>query len=64
MMIGDKIKKLRRKNKVTQEQLAKHLNVTPQAVSKWEKNLAYPEIHLLVPIADYFSVTLDYLLRD
>ena len=32
MMIGDKIKKLRRKKKVTQEQLAKHLNVTPQAV--------------------------------
>ena len=63
-MIGDKIKKLRRKNKVTQEQLAKHLNVTPQAVSKWEKSLAYPEIHLLVPIADYFSVTLDFLLRD
>ena len=64
MMIGDKIKKLRRKNKVTQEQLAKHLNVTPQAVSKWEKSLVYPEIHLLVPIADYFSVTVDFLLRD
>ena len=64
MMIGVKIKKLRRKNKVTQEQLAKYLNVTPQAVSKWEKNLAYSEIHLLVPIANYFSVTVDYLLRD
>ena len=64
MMIGVKIKKLRRKNKVTQEQLAKYLNVTPQAVSKQEKNLAYPEIHLLVPIANYFSVTVDYLLRD
>ena len=64
MMIGVKIKKLRKKNKVTQEQLAKHLNVTPQAVSKWEKNLAYPEIYLLVPIADYFLVTVDYLLRD
>ena len=37
MMIGVKIKKLRRKNKVTQEQLAKYLNVTPQAVSKWKK---------------------------
>lgn len=64
MNIGDKIKKLRRKKKVTQEQLAKYLNVTPQAVSKWEKGLAYPEINLLVPIADYFSVTVDYLLRN
>ena len=64
MQIGDKIKKLRRKRKVTQEQLAKQLGVTPQAVSKWEEGLAYPEIHLLVPIADYFSVTVDYLLRD
>lgn len=64
MQIGDKIKKLRRKRKVTQEQLAKQLGVTPQAVSKWEKGLAYPEINLLVPIADYFSVTVDFLLRD
>lgn len=47
-----------------QEQLAKYLNVTPQAVSKWKKGLAYPEINLLVTIADYFSVTVDYLLRD
>lgn len=63
-MIGVKIKKLRRKNKMTQEQLARQLNVTPQAVSKWEKGLAFPDIHLLVPIADCFSVTVDYLLRD
>ncbi len=63
MMLGNKIKKLRRRKKVTQVQLAKHLNVTPQAVSKWEKGLAYPEITQLVPIADYFSVTVDFLLR-
>ncbi len=63
MMIGAKIKKLRRKKRVTQVELAKYLNVTPQAVSKWEKGLAYPEITLLVPIADYFLVTVDFLLR-
>lgn len=63
-MIGDKIKQLRRKKGVTQTELAKVLNVTPQAVSKWERNVAFPETQLLIPIADYFSVTIDYLLRN
>lgn len=64
MTIGDKIKKLRNQKQITQKQLAAHLCVTPQAVSKWEQGVAYPEIHLLVPIADFFEVSLDELLRD
>lgn len=64
MAIGDKIKMLRCERNITQAQLANHLHVTAQAVSKWEKGIASPDINLLVPIADFFGVTVDYLLRN
>lgn len=51
---------LRKEKKVTQEQLANYLGVSPQAVSKWE-NGSYPEGDLLPKIADFFSVSIDYL---
>lgn len=51
---------LRKEKKVTQEQLAVYLGVSPQAVSKWE-NGSFPEGDLLPRIADYFSVSIDYL---
>ncbi len=51
---------LRKEKKVTQEQLANFLGVSPQAVSKWE-NGSYPEGDLLPAIADYFGVSIDYL---
>ena len=51
---------LRKKRGVTQEQLATHLGVSPQAVSKWE-NGSYPDGDLLPQIADYFEVSIDYL---
>lgn len=60
--IGKKIKALRAERAVTQEQLAVFLGVTPQAVSRWESQYAYPDIELLPAIADYFSVTTDELL--
>ena len=60
MNIGNKIKELRVKNKVTQEELAKVLQVSTQAVSKWE-NGGSPDLELVPSIATYFSVTTDYL---
>ena len=51
---------LRKNRGVTQEQLATHLGVSPQAVSKWE-NGSYPDGDLLPRIADYFEVSIDYL---
>lgn len=51
---------LRKKSQITQEQLASHLGVSPQAVSKWE-NGSYPDGDLLPKLADYFGVTIDYL---
>ncbi len=63
-MIGDKIKLLRRKRKLTQSQLADELNVSAQAVSKWEKGLSYPDIETIIKISELFDVTIDYLLKD
>jgi transcriptional regulator with XRE-family HTH domain len=60
--IGEKIKKLRNRDNMTQEQLAEKLGVTNQAVSKWESEGGYPDIEYIVSMADYFKVTTDYLL--
>lgn len=60
--IGKKIKELRKERLVTQEQLASFLGVTPQAVSRWESEYAYPDIELLPSISDFFSVSTDELL--
>lgn len=60
MNIGNRIKELRAKNKVTQEELAKALQVSTQAVSKWE-NGGSPDIELVPSIATYFNVSTDYL---
>ena len=60
--IGEKIRLLRKKNDVTQDRLAEHLGVTPQAVSRWESGVCYPDMNALPAIADYFSVSMDELL--
>lgn len=62
MNIGKKIKFLRKENDITQEKLAIYLNVSCQAVSKWENETAFPDISLIVPIANFFNVTTDELL--
>lgn len=54
------LQSLRKKNGITQEQLASYLGVSPQAVSKWE-NGSYPEGDLLPKISEYFGVSISYL---
>ena len=58
--IGMQIAKLRKEKNITQEELAKKLDVSAQAVSKWENGGA-PDLELLPKIADYFGVSIDYL---
>ncbi len=62
MNLCDKIKKLRKENNLSQEQLAEKLNVSRQAISKWESNKAYPDIDNLILLRDIFNVTLDDLI--
>lgn len=60
--IGEKIKNLRKKANVTQENFAEYLGVTAQAVSKWEMKGCYPDLELLAPIANFFNTTIDELM--
>lgn len=59
--IGETICSLRKENKLTQQQLSKLLGVSIAAISKWETNIAHPDIELLPKIADIFHVSIDYL---
>jgi len=61
MEIGNQIKALRLRRGITQDALAQHLGVTAQAVSKWERGAATPDIGMLPGISAYFGVTIDEL---
>jgi len=61
MLIGDKIRLLRKNKNVTQTQLADALSVSSQSVSKWENHLSSPDITVLPVIARYFGITMDEL---
>ena len=61
MEIGNQIRQLRLRKGATQEALAEHLGVTAQAVSKWERGSASPDIELLPALSAYFGVTIDEL---
>lgn len=60
--INEKLKQLRTIRSVTQETLAEHLGVTPQAISRWESGSGYPAIDYLPDIADFFEISVDELL--
>lgn len=62
MNIGAVLKKLRHERSMTQEQLAEYLNVSTQAVSKWENGLSYPDITLIPVLANIFETSADVLL--
>ncbi len=59
--IGEKIKELRKRDGRKQEDLAKALGVTAQAVSRWEAGTCYPDMNLIPAIANYFHVSIDSL---
>lgn len=59
---GDKIKSLRKKINLTQEELAERLNVSFQTISKWETNASLPDITMFPILANFFNVTTDELL--
>lgn len=62
LKLAENIKVLRKKNKLTQEQLAEALHVTAGAVYKWEAKLSTPDLQLIVEMADFFDLSVDVLL--
>lgn len=61
-MIGETIKKYRTEQKITQEEMATALYVTPQAISRWETGISYPDIIMIPKICKYLNVSADELL--
>lgn len=62
-MIGENLKELRKKNRLTQEQLAKELNISASTIRMIEKNLRKPSLDLLEKISVYFDVPKSYILE-
>ena len=63
MNFKDNLKKIRKDNNLSQEELAEKLNVTRQSVSKWESGAAYPEMDKVIQICKMFNVNIDDLLN-
>ncbi|MBR5311590.1 MAG: helix-turn-helix transcriptional regulator [Clostridia bacterium] len=63
MAFSDILRHLRRKNDMTQEELAEALDMSPQAVSRWETGTAFPDSTVIRRLAYLFDVTTDYLLE-
>ena len=62
--LANNLRELRKNKNLTQEELAGYLNISPQAISKWERGEGFPDIAMLPVIANYFGVTIDTLLGN
>lgn len=62
--IGENIRRLRADKGITQEELADLLYVSFQTVSKWERNISYPDVEIIPAIANFFGVTIDELMGN
>ena len=63
MNLSDNLKRIRKENNLSQEELAEKLGVSRQSVSKWESNSAYPEMDKLIQISKMFNIGIDELLN-
>ena len=64
MIFSEKLQLIRKSQGMTQEDLAEKLDVSRQAVAKWESGQVYPDISNLIQISNLFNVTVDYLVLD
>ena len=61
-MLGDQLKKLRKQKGITQKQLADYLHISKSSVGMWEHGQRDPDTAMLMKIADFYGVSVDYLL--
>jgi len=64
MKFDEKLQKLRKEKGLSQEELAEMMNVSRQAVSRWEGGLSYPETEKIITLSEVFGVTVDSLLKE
>ena len=62
LLIGENIKRIRRERDLTQEEVAAHLGISFQSISKWERGDGYPDITMLSALVNYFGISVDDLL--
>jgi transcriptional regulator with XRE-family HTH domain len=63
MNLGEQLKKLRESKEFSQEDVAKKIGVTRQAVYKWENDKSYPDIDNLILLSEMYNITLDELIK-
>ncbi|MFP7732386.1 helix-turn-helix domain-containing protein [Priestia aryabhattai] len=63
MNLGEQLQKLREEKQISREELAGEMNVSRQAVYKWENNKGYPDIENLIKLSELYNVTLDELIK-
>ena len=63
MTIGERIRKLRIQNNISQEELADKINVSRQTISKWELDIVSPDVYNISVLCKCFNVTTDYLIN-
>lgn len=64
MTLGEKLQKLRKDQKMSQEELASKITVSRQSVSKWELNEALPDTENIIQLSKVLGVSIDYLLNN
>ncbi len=64
MILAEKITMLRKKSGWSQEELAMQLNISRQAVSKWESGASIPDLDKIIKLSEVFGVSTDFLLKD
>ena len=57
----ENLKKLRKQHKLSQQKLADILHISQQSIYKYENDITFPDIEILIQMADYFSTSIDYL---
>ena len=62
--MGERIRELRRERALTQDEVARRLNISAQAVSKWENSVSYPDLEMIPPLAELPGVSIDALFRE
>lgn len=63
MELGEHLRKLREQKNMSREELAQEMNVSRQAVYKWENNKGYPDIENLIKLSNLYNITLDELIK-
>lgn len=63
MNIGERIYELRRKNSMSQEDLAEKMNVSRQSISKWESSQSVPEVEKIIQLSNILNVSTDWILK-